>query len=142
MRAELAAFLDSSGIVFGEAPCWTTAAPFRTTADEVAYYAEHGVRAVEEEVAALFVVGSSLNIQTAATLVLDGVPSGDGSWRIDLAAAQQSLQRLFTASIDFAAKLYDFRRCCATRITSRSPWRMRQLPSSSSHCSDSSRSTS
>jgi uridine phosphorylase len=105
MRSEFAAFLDSAGIEFGESPCWTTAAPFRTTAEEVAYYAGHGVRAVEEEVAALFVAGSALNIRTAAALVLDAVPSDDGSWRIDLAAAQQALQRLFTASIEFAATL-------------------------------------
>jgi len=105
MRAAFTNFLDSRGIEFCEAPCWTTAAPFRTTPDEVAYYALHGVRAVEEEVAAQFVVGSSLKVRTAAALVLDGVPSDDGSWRIDFAAAQQALQRLFAASIDFAATL-------------------------------------
>jgi len=105
LRAELTAFLDASGIASAEAPCWTTAAPFRTTADEITYYRERGVRAIEEEVAALFVVGSAVNIRTAAALVLDGVPTDDGSWHLDLAAAQQTLQPLFTVSIEFAATL-------------------------------------
>jgi uridine phosphorylase len=98
-------FLEAAGIVAAKAPCWTTAGVFRTTAAELSYYGEQGVRAVEEEVAALYVVGSARDVQTAACLVLDGVPTDDGSWRLDLASAQQQLQRLFTATIEFASTL-------------------------------------
>ena len=97
--------LVAAGIVGETAACWTTAAPFRTTADELAYYARHGVRAVEEEAAALFTVGQARNVRTAAALVLDGVPTSGGGWHLDLAAAQQQLQALFTATVLFAAGL-------------------------------------
>jgi purine-nucleoside phosphorylase len=79
--------LAAVGIVGETAPSWTTAAPFRTTADELDYYARHGVRAVEEETAALFTVGEARNVRTTAALVLDGVPTPDGGWHSDFAAA-------------------------------------------------------
>jgi uridine phosphorylase len=99
------AYLRTNGMVGETAPCWTTAAPFRTTAVEIAYYADRGVRAVEEEVAALFTVGAARGLRTAAALVLDGVPTADGSWTLDLAAAQRQLQALFTTTVEFAGSL-------------------------------------
>jgi uridine phosphorylase len=98
-------FIEQRGFAATRAPCWTTAATFRTTAAEVAYYAEQGVRAVEEEVAALYVVGRARGLRTAAGLVLDGVPSDGEHWRINLAAAGQELRRLFAATVEFAATL-------------------------------------
>ena len=98
-------FLASHDIAGSRAPCWTTAAPFRTTAAEVAHYAAHGVHAVKEEVAALYVVGAAHGVQTAAALVLDGVPTTDGGWRIDLPTAQRQLQRLFPATVEFASSM-------------------------------------
>lgn len=97
--------LETDGIAGQTAPCWTTAAVFRTTAAEIAYYREHGVRAVEEEVAALFTVGAARGLRTAAALVLDGIPTPDGSWRLDLAVAQRQLQAVFTATVQFAVTL-------------------------------------
>ena len=97
--------LADNGIVGQIAPTWTTAAPFRTTAAETTYYADHGVRAVEAEAAALFTVGAARDVRTAAALVLDSVPTADGKWHVDLAAAQLQLQALFTATVRFAASL-------------------------------------
>jgi uridine phosphorylase len=97
--------LKTDGIAGMTAPCWTTAAVFRTTAVEIAYYSEHGVRAVEEEVAALFTVGAACGLRTAAALVLDGVPTRDGGWHLDLAVAQRQLQAVFTATVEFASTL-------------------------------------
>lgn len=103
--ARFEASLAASGLHGQRAPCWTTAAPFRTTAAEIAYYAAEGVRAVEEEVAALFIVGATRHVRTAAALVLDGVPTTDNRWHLDLAIAQQQLQALFAATVQFAATL-------------------------------------
>jgi len=96
-------FLAARGFEGSSSPCWTTGAPFRTTSEELTYYASHGVRAVEEEVAALYVVGAARGLETAAALVIDGVPTSDGRWRIDLSAAQMRLQQLFASAIDFAS---------------------------------------
>lgn len=85
------------------APCWTTAAPFRTSRQELVHYRAEGVRAVEEEVASLYAAAQVLAVRTAATLVLDGVPTEDGTWHIDFAAAQARLQQLFAATLEFAA---------------------------------------
>jgi hypothetical protein len=43
-------------------------------------------------------------VQAAAALVIDGVPAADG-WHLELPTAQQQLQRVFAATVDFAAGL-------------------------------------
>src|SRR3954451_22735403 len=105
LAAAFEAALEANGLPGDRAPCWTTAAAFRTTAEEIAYYGEQGVRAVEEEVAALFTVGAARNLRTAAALVLDAVPTAARQWRVDFAAAQGTLQALFAATVDFASSL-------------------------------------
>ena len=105
LSEKLNAHLATRGIAGQAAPTWTTAAPFRTTAAEVTYYADLGVRAVEEEAAALFAVGEARDVRTAAALVLDGVPTAGGPWHLDLATAQQQLRALFSATIEFANTL-------------------------------------
>src|SRR4051812_41749839 len=49
-----AAHLEGLGHAVHRGPTWTTAAAFRTTAEEVDHYSSHGVLTVEEEAAALF----------------------------------------------------------------------------------------
>jgi uridine phosphorylase len=105
LRDKYDAFLSAQGIVGQRGPCWTTAAPFRTTAAEVTYYNTRGVLAVEEEAAALFTVAAVRGVRTAAALVLDGVPTIDGLWQVDLVTAQQQLQSLFMTSVAFASSL-------------------------------------
>ena len=56
---------------------WTTDAPLRETAEEVAAYTAEGVLTVEMEAAALFAVGQALGVQTAAVLIVsDTLHSG------------------------------------------------------------------
>ncbi len=105
LAGRLDEFLRSRGLDTSTAPCWTTAAPFRTTTEEVEFYARHGVRAVEEEAAALFVVAQACGVQAAAALVIDGIPTPDGRWDVDLRTAQTGLQRVFADTIDFAGAL-------------------------------------
>jgi uridine phosphorylase len=107
LAAEFEAFLIAAGLAGERAPCWTTGAAFRTTAEEVGFYAARGVRAVEEEVAAVFTVGAARQVRTAAALVLDGVPTAEGGWHLDLGTAQQRLQALFGATVEFAATVGD-----------------------------------
>jgi uridine phosphorylase len=104
LTRQLDDFLHARGFATTAAPCWTTAAPFRTTAEEVRFYADQGVRAVEEEAAALFVVAAAREVQAAAALVIDGRPTA-GGWHVELPTAQQQLQRVFAATVDFAAGL-------------------------------------
>lgn len=56
---------------------WTTDAPLRETAEEVAAYTAEGVLTVEMEAATLFAVGQALGVQTAAVLIVsDTLHSG------------------------------------------------------------------
>jgi uridine phosphorylase len=105
LTGQLNEFLQSRGLGTSVAPCWTTAAPFRTTNVEIEFYADLGVRAVEEEAAALFVVAAARGVHAAAVLVVDAVPTSDAGWHLDLAAAQQQLQTVFAATIDFATSV-------------------------------------
>jgi uridine phosphorylase len=105
LTGQLNEFLQSRGVGTCVAPCWTTAAPFRTSNAEIEFYSDLGVRAVEEEAAALFVVAAARGIHAAAVLVVDGVPTPDGRWHLDLTTAQQQLQTVFATTIDFATSL-------------------------------------
>jgi len=84
---------------------WTTGARFRTTAEEIRHYASHGVMTVEEEAAALFVVGKHRNTATAAALVVDGTATLDGEWAIDLQRGGEVLRQLLQPTIDYLANL-------------------------------------
>jgi uridine phosphorylase len=97
--------LAEHGHTVTQGSTWTTAAPFRTTPEEVAHYAAHGVQTVEEEVASLFIVGAHRNVATAAALVVDGIADGSGAWEIDLATAARVLQQLLPSTIDYLATI-------------------------------------
>lgn len=51
-------------------PTWTTDAPYRETAAEIAHFQAQGVLTVEMECSALFVAGQQLGLATAAVLVV------------------------------------------------------------------------
>lgn len=103
LTADYRSFLAAQDMPGESGPVWTTGAPFRTTAEEVEHYVRHGVLAVEEEVAALFIVGAAVGVETTAALVLDGVSDGEGGWDLDLARAGQDLRRCLAATVDFLA---------------------------------------
>jgi uridine phosphorylase len=73
----LSVALADFAIPNGIGATWTTDAPLRETAEEVAAYTAEGVLTVEMEAAALFAVGQALGVQTAAVLIVsDTLHSG------------------------------------------------------------------
>jgi purine-nucleoside phosphorylase len=56
---------------------WTTDAPFRETAADVAWHRERGVLAVDMESAALFAVAGYRKVSAAAALVIGDSLAGD-----------------------------------------------------------------
>lgn len=86
-------------------PSWTTDAPYRETADEIARYRAEGVLTVEMEASALFVVGAALGIRCAAAFSVSDVLHGaewephfhssrvDDGWMQALEAAETVLSR-------------------------------------------------
>jgi uridine phosphorylase len=95
--------LEAHGFSTFRGMTWTTGAAFRTTADEVEHYASHGVLAVEAEAAALFVVGATRGVETAAVLVIDSVPDRAGGWNIDRGRASGVLHQLLRPTVEFMA---------------------------------------
>lgn len=61
-------------------PTWTTDAPYRETAEEIAAYQREGVLTVDMEASALFTVGASLGVRTAAVFCVSDVLHGD-TWQ-------------------------------------------------------------
>lgn len=66
------------GAAFG--PTWTTDAPYRETAEEIAAYQREGVLTVDMEASALFTVGASLGVQTGGVFCVSDVLHGD-TWQ-------------------------------------------------------------
>ncbi len=62
--------LRRHGIDCQEGWVWTTDAVFRETADKVRHYRDRGALAVEMELSALYTVGSHLNVELGAVLVV------------------------------------------------------------------------
>ena len=63
------------GAVYG--PSWTTDAPYRETAEEVAKYRAEGIVSVEMEASCLFTVASAVGAATAAAFVVSDVLHGE-----------------------------------------------------------------
>jgi purine-nucleoside phosphorylase len=73
MTARLRAALP--GAVHG--PSWTTDAPYRETAEEVAKYRADGIVTVEMEASCLFTVASAVGVAAAAAFVVSDVLHGE-----------------------------------------------------------------
>jgi uridine phosphorylase len=92
----------------GQAPAagstWSTDAPYRQSAEEIAEYRGRGVLAVEMEAAALFAVGAVRDIHVASAVVLDGVYGEPiDAPRMDTALAFGKLYDLFRVAVDCLA---------------------------------------
>jgi uridine phosphorylase len=61
----------------GHGPSWTTDAPYRETAEEVAKYRAEGVVTVEMEASCLFTVASAVGAPAAAAFVVSDVLHGE-----------------------------------------------------------------
>ena len=80
---------------------WTTDAGYRETFAEVSQYRSEGVKTVEMECAALFAIGQSRGVQTAAVVVVMDSLAGE-RWQIPqrLDAVQRALDLAYAAAID------------------------------------------
>ena len=80
---------------------WTTDAPYRETAEEVARYEKEGVLAVDMEMSAFLCIGSALNMEVAGALVAADSLAG-GIWHppADMKKVNSSLRQLGTAAVE------------------------------------------
>lgn len=92
--------LTTADIAYDVGTSWTTDAPYRETAAEVAHYQAKGVKTVEMEAAAFFTVGEYVGASVATALVVGDTLAG-GRWQMaaDPQAIQSSLCRVFDALI-------------------------------------------
>ena len=68
--SRLAKALDRAGLPYTRAPTWTTDAPYRETVPELRRYRRAGIRTVEMEASAVFVVARRLRRRAAALFVI------------------------------------------------------------------------
>jgi uridine phosphorylase len=85
------------GAVYG--PTWTTDAPYRETAEEVAKYRAEGIVTVEMEASCLFTVATSVGATAAAAFTVSDVLHGE-QWAPHFGSADilQGLWTLFEAA--------------------------------------------
>ena len=79
---------------------WTTAVPFRMTADEIEEYAADDVLTTEMEAAALFAVASVLGARAASAVVVTDVTTTAGRIREDWKAAPAPLLAVLHAAVE------------------------------------------
>jgi len=100
MVERLTRSLHSQGVAHTFGVSWTTDAPYRETLRQVQAYQREGIKTVEMEAAALFVVGHCLERQVGAAFGVDDTLA-DLHWRheADRGRIQHSLERLLEAAI-------------------------------------------
>ena len=93
-----------AGLEVAVGATWTTDAPYRETAEEVAYYRGDGVLTVEMEASAVFAVAQARGVHLASAVVLDAV-LGElmGAPTMDTAAAFGKLYDVFLIGIQVLA---------------------------------------
>ena len=97
--------LTGAGFSVSAGTTWTTDAPYRQTADEIAHYRDGGVLTVEMEAAALFAVAATRRVRIGSAVVLDGVFGNPISApRMDTATAFGRLYEVFLVGIDVLAQ--------------------------------------
>jgi uridine phosphorylase len=105
LTAALRDRLSGARILATEGITWTTDAPYRETAEEIAHYRDAGVLTVEMEAAALFAIAEIRRVALASAVVLDAV-IGDpiGPPTIDTATAFGRLYDVFLIGIEVLAE--------------------------------------
>lgn len=100
LTARLGQQLSAAGHRFANGLTWTTDAPYRETALEVASYREEGAQTVEMEAAAIFAVATCLDVEAAAALVI-GDTLLDDRWQLayDRRRVQAGLEALLQAVV-------------------------------------------
>jgi len=96
--------LSAARIPHTDGSTWTTDAPFRETAEEIAAYRSRGVVAVEMEAAAVFAVAQTRAVPIASAVVFDTVFDDPiGAPVLDTAAAFGRLYDVFLVALDVLA---------------------------------------
>ncbi len=92
--------LTQKNIPFTAGPAWTTDAPYRETAVEVAQYQQEGVLTVDMEAAALFAVAKYKGVEAAAVFCIsDSVARGRWQPVADRKVVERRLFALFDALV-------------------------------------------
>jgi uridine phosphorylase len=73
LTEKLSKSLQKKGMLFERGSTWTIDAPYRETRAEVAHYIQEGVKTVEMEASALFVVGKYRKVKVAAAFVVSDI---------------------------------------------------------------------
>jgi uridine phosphorylase len=80
---------------------WTTDAPYRETAAEIAHYQQQDVLMVEMEAAAMFIVSTCLGIETACSLVAaDNLSKGVWKPPTNIPTVEASLHAVVDAAVE------------------------------------------
>lgn len=100
LTAAIQQSMTTAGIAHDMGTSWTTDAPYRETAAEIAQYQAEGVKTVEMEAAAFFIVGDYVGARVATILVVGDTLAG-GRWQMtaDPQRIQTTLCRVFDALI-------------------------------------------
>jgi uridine phosphorylase len=108
-------------------PSWTTDAPYRETAEELAKYRAEGILTVDMEASCLFTVARAVGVPAAAAFVVSDVIEGD-RWEPHFSTADilPPLWSLFEAAATAGASTLTPSCCCgsrgsSSRRTTRSP---------------------
>jgi uridine phosphorylase len=73
LTEQIATMLEKKKISFKKGTTWTIDAPYRETKSEVEQYKKEGVKTVEMEASALFVLGKVRKVKCAAIFVVSDV---------------------------------------------------------------------
>lgn len=86
--------LRSGGVDFIEGMTWTIDAPYRETPEEVEMYREEGVKTVEMEASAIFVVGKFRDLNVSSVFVVSDHLT-ETEWEPQFREAEEKLGRIF-----------------------------------------------
>lgn len=101
LTEKLGKCLRKQSLKFQKATTWTIDAPYRETKAEIQQYKKEGVKTVEMEASALFVVAKIRKVKIASAFVVADV-LGENKWDPQFGAkhVNQKLHQLFDASLE------------------------------------------
>jgi len=101
----LGKYMDKKGIKFERSTNWTIDAPYRETKAEIKRYKKEGVKTVEMEASALFVVAKIRKVKIASAFAVSDV-LGENKWDPQFKArhVNQNLYQLFDAAMGYLIK--------------------------------------
>ncbi len=100
LTEKLGKFMSQHGMEFQRSTTWTIDAPYRETKAEIKQYKKEGVKTVEMEASALFVVANIRKVKIASAFVVSDV-LGEKKWdpQFDAKHVNEKLNQLFDVSL-------------------------------------------